>query len=149
VPERFLRLVRTGQRVEIAVQAFAGRVFHAAVAQIGDVLNPDTRTVQVRCQAKNPEGFLKPEMYATIAFEFAATDNAVLVPASAVQEVGGQSVVFVREGDTRFRLRPLRTGRQAGEWIEALEGIRPGDAVVSAGGFLLKSELLKRQMAGE
>jgi len=149
VPERFLPLIKAGQKVEIAVQAYAGRVFQASVAQIGDVLSPDTRTVQVRCQTRNSDGLLKPEMYATVAFEFAATNDAVLIPVASLQEVGGQNVVFIREGEARFRVRPVRTGRQAGEWIEALEGVRPGEPVVSAGSFLLKSELLKRQMAGD
>ncbi|MBM3522788.1 MAG: efflux RND transporter periplasmic adaptor subunit, partial [Alphaproteobacteria bacterium] len=149
VPERFLALVRVGQKVAITVQAYPGRVFRATVAQIGDVLSPDTRTVQVRCQLRNPDRLLKPEMYATIVFEFGATDEAVLIPVAALQEVGGESVVFVREGEARFRMRSVRTGRQAGDRVEALEGVRSGEPVVTAGSFLLKSELLKRQMAGE
>jgi multidrug efflux pump subunit AcrA (membrane-fusion protein) len=70
-------------------------------------------------------------MYATVVFEFAETQDALLIPASAVQDVGGQTVVFIREGDTRFRARGVRTGLRgragAGgceKFLEVPSGIR-------------------------
>jgi membrane fusion protein, heavy metal efflux system len=149
VPEKFLGLVRKCRSASVKVHAYPERAFTARVDSIGDLLNPDTRTVEVRCSIRNADGMLKPEMYAAVTFEFTEVQQAVVIPASAVQDLNGQSVVFVREDDTRFRSRPVRLGRQTGDSVEVLEGVKAGDAVVSKGSFLLKSELLKRQMAGD
>ncbi len=125
------------------------QVFPGRITYIGDTLNPATRTVEVRCETQNREGKLKPEMYATIGFGVGEVTNALLVPTVAVQDVEGQSTVFIRESDTRFRARKIRVGRQAGSQSEVLEGLSPGEVVVSAGSFLLKSELLKANTAAE
>jgi cobalt-zinc-cadmium efflux system membrane fusion protein len=149
VPEKFLGLVRQCKSAAVKVQAYPERVFTARVEMIGDLLNPDTRTVEVRCSIRNSEGLLKPEMYAAVTFEFSETRQSVVIPIASVQDLGGQSVVFVREDDTRFRSRTVRLGRQTGDLVEVLEGVKAGESVVSQGSFLLKSELLKRQMAGD
>lgn len=149
VPEKNLGSLRLGRTVKIMVQAYGDRAFSGRITLIGDSLNPDTRTVQVRCQTENRERLLKPEMYAMVSFELGETRQALLVPVEAIQDIGGTSTVFVREGDTRFRARTIRTGSQSGSKIEVLEGLKTGELVVTAGSFLLKSELLKRQMSGD
>lgn len=149
VPEKYLGQVRNCRSAAVTVQAYPERVFTATVARIGDVLNPDTRTIEVRCAIRNTEDLLKPEMYAAVTFEFPESDPVVVIPVTALQDIGGQSVVFVRIDDRRFRPSTVRLGRRSGERVEVLEGLREGVMVVTAGSFLLKSELLKRQMAGE
>jgi cobalt-zinc-cadmium efflux system membrane fusion protein len=149
VPEKYLPALRVGRSVGITVQAYGDQVFPGRITYIGDTLNPATRTVEVRCETRNSEGKLKPEMYATISFGVGEVTNALLIPTVAIQDVEGQSTVFIREEDTRFRARRIRVGRQAGLQSEVLEGLTPGEVVVTAGSFLLKSELLNRNTAAE
>jgi cobalt-zinc-cadmium efflux system membrane fusion protein len=149
VPEKYLPALRVGRPVGITVQAYGDQVFPGRITYIGDTLNPATRTVEVRCETRNSEGKLKPEMYATIGFGVGEVTNALLIPTSAIQDVEGQSTVFIREDETRFRARKIRVGRQAGLESEVLEGLTPGEVVVTAGSFLLKSELLNRNTAAD
>jgi len=149
VPEKYLPALKLGRSVSITVQAYGDQVFPGRITYIGDTLNPATRTVEVRCETRNREGRLKPEMYATIGFGVGEVTNALLVSTVAIQDIEGQSTVFIREGETRFRARKIRAGRQAGSQSEVLEGLSPGEDVVTTGSFLLKSELLNRNVAAE
>jgi membrane fusion protein, heavy metal efflux system len=147
VPERYLSSLKVGRNVNITVQAYGATVFSGRITHIGDSLNPETRTVEVRCETRNADGRLKPEMYATVSFEVGEIHDTLLIPTAAVQDIEGQTAVFVRESDTQFRPRQIRIGRQAGDETQVLEGLKPGELVVSNGSFLLKSELLKSQVA--
>ena len=88
-------------------------------------------------------------MYATITIRLDSTDETPLIHSSAINELDGASIVFVHEKEAHFRVRRVKLGRQAGSLTEILEGLRPGEKVVRDGGFLLKSELLKGQIAQE
>ncbi len=149
VPEKYLGFLKVGQTVQIKVQAYAEEIFFARITQIGDVLDPDTRMVQVRCQTNSSGQRLKPEMYASIRFEFEPGVEGIVVPSAAIHEVRGSPVVFTPTSETQFRLRQVRLGRQTGNLVEIIEGLKPGEKVVTTGSFRLKSEVLKREMAGE
>ncbi|MGH9629460.1 MAG: efflux RND transporter periplasmic adaptor subunit, partial [Bryobacteraceae bacterium] len=102
-----------------------------------------TRTLQVRVLVNNTNGKLRPEMYASVEIEQSSAREAVLVPEAAVQNLSGQSVVFVRTASDRFEPRAVQTGRSEGGSTEIPQGLRPGEQVVVRGGFLLKSHLMK------
>lgn len=146
VPEQHLALLKPGMQVSLSVQAYPQEEFPASVHHIGNIMNPATRTVHVICQANNPGTRLKSEMYATIKFALSEGRTSIAVPEDAVQTVEGKEVVFVSEGEGRFRKREVRTGlRRAGE-VEILEGLEPESHIVTSGAFLLKSELLRGQI---
>jgi cobalt-zinc-cadmium efflux system membrane fusion protein len=149
VPERQLSLVRNGMTVDVAVTAYPGRTFSARVLQVENRLDPETRTVQVRCEIANPRGELKTEMYVSLVLRSPAGTPAVVVPATAVQQTDGEHLVFVPEGDGQFRARRVEAGRQSGSRIEILQGVAEGEQIVVEGSFSLKSELLKSQMSVE
>ncbi len=149
VPEKNLRALKTGRPVGITVQAYGDRVFPGRIAHIEDTLDPATRTVGVRCETRNKEGKLKPEMYATVIFEVGEVQDALLIPTEAIQDINGQMMVFVREGETKFRAKKIKIGRQVESQSEILEGLSPGELIVVTGSFLLKSELLKSSMSEE
>jgi membrane fusion protein, heavy metal efflux system len=149
VPEKYLAKLKLGLHVMIHVQAYGNEPFQARISQIGDTLDPDTRTVQVRCQTDNKSQKLKPEMYANIGFDLGGQQETTAIPSAALQEINGTTVVFLQEAETRFRLRNVRVGRQVEPLSEILEGLKPGEKVVSVGSFLLKSEVLKKQMTEE
>ena len=71
-----------------------------------------------------------------------ATSKAVVVPSAAVQDVTGTAIVFVKEADDLFEARPVTLGAKRDGQIEITAGLDPGDPVVVAGGFALKSQLL-------
>lgn len=69
--------------------------------------------------------------------------EVLAVPDKALYDVGGKQVVFLRESTTRFMPREVQLGTRVGEYVEVTGGLKPGDAVVVEGGFVLKSEMLK------
>jgi cobalt-zinc-cadmium efflux system membrane fusion protein len=146
VEEKRLAQLRVGAPVTIEVAAFPGQGFPGKIARIGDVLNPQTRMIEVRCLVDNRSGRLKPEMYAVTRIAAGEKTLALVVPKAAIQDVGGQSVVFVAREGQSYQKKIVRLGREDGDQVEILEGLKAGEKVVSTGGFLLKSELQKSQM---
>lgn len=148
VPEQHLSSLRNGQGVKVSVRAYPGRTFPARITYVGDALDPETRTVEVRCELNNPGRLLKREMFATIAIGAGAGREAVVAPLAALQNVDGEEVLFVPEGEASFRVRRVRAGRRSGSIVEIVSGLQAGEAVVVNGAFHLKSELLKARMVG-
>ncbi|MCS6817948.1 MAG: efflux RND transporter periplasmic adaptor subunit [Blastocatellia bacterium] len=147
VPEPQAARIRLGQPAFISVAAFAEERFPGHVAHIGEVLDPQTRTVRVRCVVQNRQQRLRPEMYATILIALGTTAPQLAIPREAVQEIGGESVVFVEIAPGRFEKRRVQLGLSAilpdGEFVEVTGGLREGERIVTRGSFWLKSELLK------
>ncbi len=143
IDETKLPLVRAGETAEIRVAAWPGEVFRGRVAFVGDAVNPKTRRITVRCVVANPGGRLKPDMYAAIAMGEAFSRPILAVPARAVQEMEGKSVVFVPGGPGRFLRREVSVGAEVAGWVEVASGLKEGEPIASEGSFLLKSELMK------
>ncbi len=149
VPETYLAALRTGQNAGVVVEAYPDRIFPSRLAYIGHVMNPATRTIQVRCEAGNAGLLLRPEMYATVIFELGGGAEAVFVPRESIQNVDGKTVVFVQEGGSEFRLREVKLGRTSESRVIIEAGLMVGEKVATKGSFLLKSEMLKGQLAEE
>ena len=149
VPEQHLSSLRKGLNVDVSVRAYPGKIFPARISYISDALEPETRTVEVRCRLRNPGRQLKTEMLATLTIRAGGSREAVVAPLAALQNVEGKEVVFVPEGEDAFRARPIRVGRHSESVIEIVSGLQAGEKVVVTGAFHLKSELLKAQMIGE
>ena len=149
VPEQHLSSLRNGQPVKVSVRAYPGKTFPARIAYIGDALDPETRTVEVRCELNNPGRRLKREMFATLTISAGGGAEAVVAPHAALQNVDGEEVLFVPEGEYSFRARRVRVGRHSGSVVEIVNGLQAGERVVVVGAFQLKSELLKAQMLEE
>jgi membrane fusion protein, heavy metal efflux system len=143
VNEADMSRVKPGQRVQIVIRAFADRKFPGRVMRLGERLDPQTRTLQVRVLVPNAGGLMMPDMFATAEFETGETRPAVQIPESAVQEMNGKAVVFVRRESGSFDAREVRVGQRTGDRVEVLAGLRAGDSVVVNGAFLLKTELKK------
>ena len=147
--ERDLGKVREGLTARVKVPAYPDKVFTGKITYVGDVLDPDSRTAKLRCVVANPDGRLKLEMFATVEIPLPVREEAIVVPAAAVQVVGDLQVVFVQKGETQFEKRVIETGERSGDWIEIRSGLRPGERVVTMGAFYVKSALLKDQISGE
>jgi cobalt-zinc-cadmium efflux system membrane fusion protein len=140
--EKDLGAVRKGQPATITVDAYPDDRLPGTVAVVGAALDARTRTVPVRVEVANTGDRLKLDMFARVALATEATDQAIAVPREAVQNLDGRQVVFIRSGDTEFRVRHVAVGRLSGRLIEITEGITTGDVVVTTGAFKLKSAML-------
>jgi len=141
--ETDLAELHPGQLVRLQVRAYPGREFTARVLKLGEELDPATRTLQIRIAVPNPQGLLKPEMYATANVRQIGRSSALYLPDEAIQDIDGVPVVFVRRGQNNFEARTIKSGQHVEGETEILEGLRPGEAVVVMGSFLLKSQMLK------
>lgn len=152
VYEKDLREVAVGQGAEVAVAAYPGERFRGTVANVGAILEAQSRAVKVRVVLPNADGRLKPGMFATVRLAGASSGESatgLYVPEGAVQRDGGVPIVFLPAGPGRFRHVRIRTGRERPGWVEVLSGVAAGDSVVTAGAFLLKSELRKSELGEE
>lgn len=150
IDETRLPLVKTGLPVEVRVAAYRDAVFQGKVSFVGDTINPKTRRVAVRCQVPNPDGRLKPEMFASLSLAEGAPRSVLVVPGTAVQEMDGKMVVFVASEGGKFSAREVSTSSESGAEIEIEKGLVAGEKIALTGTFLLKSELLKgSQPAGD
>ncbi len=143
VDETQLARLTVGLPVEIRVAAYPEEKFPGSIIFIGDTLDPKTRRVTVRCRVPNKDGRLKPQMYATLSFGEGERRTLLAIPSPAVQELDGKTMVFVVEPQGGFTAKEVTLGTEVDGWIEVLSGLQPGERLVTAGGFLLKSQLSK------
>lgn len=139
VDEVHLGLLRTGGQVDLRVAAYPDDTFRAVVLAVGDLIDPHSRRVQVRCEVPNPDRRLKPEMFATVRLTTASHDT-VTVPREAVQNADTGTVVYIEVEPGRFRPRAVRLGESRGDRVAIAEGLSAGERVVGKGAFLIKSE---------
>lgn len=136
LPERFIARVRTGQVVEVTLDAFPGRSFSGRIDALDSVINADGRSLLVRARLDNPEGVLKSGLFARTRIVFAQRDNAVVVPEEALVPQGGKQFLYkVVDGpDGKMSKRiEARIGLRLPGKVEVLDGLVPGDLVVTAG----------------
>lgn len=132
----------TGQELSFTSDAWPGKTFSARIFYTGDIVERESRTVAMRAVVDNAAGLLKPGMFVRVMLPGAARAGVLQVPRSAIQEHEGRSFVFLHAGGAAFVRRDVTLGRRAGESVEILAGLAPGDPVVTGGGFALKSRLL-------
>ena len=144
-PEQQAGRLKTGLTIEVRVSAYPDTMFQGAITYVGAVIDPTTRTVTARAEVSNPEGRLRPEMFAEVTL--VTDEQSVLsVPRAAVQQVGSRTVVFVVRGSSRFESREVTLGQASSEYVQVVTGLTLGDEVVTQGSYALKSELLREQM---
>jgi len=132
--------IHPGARVTIQATAYPSETFEARVDRIGATLDPDKRTLAVRCVMPNAEGRLKPGMFASVALQSGTIRSALLVPASAIVAAGNRRTVFV-ETAAGYQEREVETGDEVGGWVVVQSGLHDGDRVVSQGGLLLARQM--------
>jgi cobalt-zinc-cadmium efflux system membrane fusion protein len=142
--------LQAGNIAHITMAALPGREFDGRVTQIGRQVDAGSRTVPVRLELANPDGVLRPGMSASARLEINAGSQTVLaVPAAALQRVGQEWLAFVPRTPQEFDMRPVGRGRDLGNEVEVVSGLKAGETVVVEGAFLLKAEAEKRRGGGE
>ena len=147
VPEQQVSLVKTGQSVSIEVPALGNEKLVGKLIFVGQTVNPETRTVLVRTELDNSDGWLKPAMLATMLIEARPVERLV-VPASAVVRENDEDHVFIAEGDNVFRLVKVKLGPEHGGQRVVLEGLKGKEKLVLEGAFHLNNERNRKEMEG-
>jgi len=142
VPPGDLARVRKGQRARVRVDGGA-TPREGAVEFLGAVADERTRMVEARVPLPNPDGDLRPGLFATVRVVVEEAAPALALPVEAVLRLENRDVVFVREGEGEFEARPVRVGRRDERTVEILDGLKPEDEVVVKNAFVLKAELGK------
>lgn len=143
VKERDIGAVKIGQDALFTVIAFPDETFHGKIARVGNEVAADSRTVDVRIEANNADGKLKPGMFTDVEITTKVLQNVLVISDSAVQSDEDGRVVFVDLGENRFQKRAVQLGLKEQGRVQVLEGLKAGERVVTDGSFILKSQMLK------
>jgi cobalt-zinc-cadmium efflux system membrane fusion protein len=132
VYEEDLGQVQLGQEAHVKVLSYQQKVFSGKVTLIEPNLDPSSRTVKIWIQLENPDGLLKPNMFATTSLVLNRNESALAIPNDAILEANGEKFVFVRQGDAFDRV-DIMVGANDDEYSEVTDGLVPGDEVVVQG----------------
>ncbi len=137
--EQDFSFVKEGVPATVETVSYPGKRFEGTVRSLDPVLDPTTRSVRARIEVPNPEGKLKPEMFADVLFRIPLGER-LMVPAEAVLDTGMRKVVFVVHSSGHFTAREVTAGERTDAGIEILSGLTEGEEVVTSGNFLIDSE---------
>jgi len=138
--EQDIGLVKTGAKASVTLPAFPGQTFHGVVTYVYPTLKAETRTVPVRVELANSKQLLKPAMFAQVDLQTGSSTAVLTVPDSALIDSGTRQIVLVQRAEGRFEPREVRTGARSDNYVEVLEGLKPGEEVVVAANFLIDAE---------
>lgn len=131
VPERYAASVRTGETITFTRQG-SDQTYRAIISAIEPRIDPNTRTLAIRATAQNPERRILPGAFAQITYSLKEVDNALMVPSEAFVPESGQIFVFLNKSGKAQRVA-VQTGIRTDSQIQVLEGITPGDTVLTTG----------------
>ena len=149
VKERDIAAVKVGQDAVFTVLAYPKEKFNGKVVLLGNQVEEQSRTLEVRIAVENTDGRLKSGMFADVEIVTTILDNVLLIPDSALQTESENQIVFVALDGNKFEKRVVKLGLEQQGLVQVLEGLKAGDKVVTQGSFILKSELLKAELGQE
>ena len=129
--------VHIGQPLTFTVLAYRDRAFESKVAYVASALDPTTRRLMVRAAIDNPQGLLKPEMFANVSIFTDRSEVATAVPRDAVIYEGDSARIRIVHSDKSVELRTIRTGLADGPLMQVLEGLAPGEKVITRGSLFI------------
>jgi cobalt-zinc-cadmium efflux system membrane fusion protein len=140
--EKDFSRVRVGSTAIVTTSAYPGVKLAGRASYIDPQVSADTRTARVRVEVPNPGEHLRLGMYADIEIPTPEGELVVLIPRSAVQNIGDREVVYVADAKEpgEFVEHEVRLGKTSGERVEVVSGVKPGDRVVTTGSFFVRAE---------
>ncbi|MGE5668901.1 MAG: efflux RND transporter periplasmic adaptor subunit [Betaproteobacteria bacterium] len=138
--EQDLALIRVGAPVRVELTAYPGRTFSGRVSFVWPMVEAESRTGRVRVVLANPQGLVKPGMYATLLFDATLGRDLLSVPAEAVVQTGERNLVFVMNPDGMLEPHEVTIGGRADGRIQILRGVTEGERVVASANFLVDAE---------
>ena len=133
-----LSAIKVGQPAQVKLPVFGAEVFEGKVQRLDVALEKDTGTFEIYVLLENPELKLRPNMQATAMIGVGEAQEALAVPARAVLGDLGNYFVFVQTEEKQFERRNVVVGMRAGDQVEIVEGVLPGDKVVTNGNYQLQ-----------
>lgn len=138
--ERQSHWVKAGSTAKMTLDALPGKEWQGEIDYVYPILDPQTRTLRLRLKFPNPQGELKPNMFANISLQPVTEESVLTIPKSSVIRSGGMTRVVLSEGDGKYRSARVQIGREAGDRVEVLQGLTEQSKVVTSAHFLLDSE---------
>jgi membrane fusion protein (multidrug efflux system) len=132
LPERYLTQLKSGQAVEVVADALPGNRYKGAIEAINPRIDANGRSLEVRAKLSNAEGRLRPGMFARVRVIVGERANALMVPEEAIVPLGDDFFVYTVVDGKANRIR-VKLGVRRDSQVELLEGVKPGDKVVTAG----------------
>jgi membrane fusion protein, heavy metal efflux system len=130
--------MRLGAPISAQTLAFPDRLFQGRVRYVAPMVDPNTRRLTVRAEIANPDGLLRPQMFAEMSVGAGPTEQAPAVPEDAVLYEGDTARVWVvQPNGTSLASREVKTGRVRAGLVEILSGLKPGERVVSGGSLFI------------
>ncbi len=146
VYEYELPWIHEGMAATMDLSYIPGKQFAGRVLFVYPYLSEKTRTVRLRMEFPNPDGELKPEMYANIHLNSTVDQAGLAIPQEAVIDSGVRQVAFVAKGEGRFEPREIKVGVEAdGGEYQILSGLNEGEKVVVSAQFMFDSESRLRE----
>ena len=145
VPEREVDLIEKGQEVDIEIPALNTAPIKGKLIYIGDVVNPQTRTVTVRSELNNAKAAIKPDMLVSMLVQSKPTSK-LSVPVQAIVREEDKDHVFVQIAPNKYRLREVTVGDDYHGMVAIVNGIEAGEVVVGEGAFHLNNERKRKEL---
>ncbi len=136
VKEKDINSIHESEEIEITATAVSDKCFRGKIYYISDLLDEDTRSVQVFIECDNTAHSLKPGMYVSVRFIEEMSEN-ILIPASSVFQKEHGSFVFISLGENKFVKRAVSVAEASGGRLLVKSGILTGEQVVTNGGYFL------------
>ncbi len=142
IPAKDLPLLHVGDKVTVRATAFDAQTT-GTVAFIGALVGEQTRMARARILVNNPKGTWRPGLFVNVEVKAGDAEVPVAVKADALQSLGTQAVIFVREGKD-FVAHPVAPGRTDGVNVEIVQGLPPGTRYAAKNSYVIKSEMAKQ-----
>lgn len=129
--------MRIGQQLDFSVLAYPQTTFKANIDYVAAALDPTSRRLMVRATIDNAQGLFKPEMFASVVIYTEEGDSAPSIALDAVIYEAEKTHVWVARPDRTIELRPIKTGVTSGKRVQVLQGLQPGESVVTKGSIFV------------
>jgi cobalt-zinc-cadmium efflux system membrane fusion protein len=140
VPESKIRYCKLGGQADLELIAYPGESFRGRVTRIADTVNGETRTIKVSTELDNGAGRLRPEMFGSLRYADGVVPTP-WIPTAAVVRVAEKDCVFVERNKGHFQATPVDVGKPYNGGFAIVQGVRPGDKIVTQGSVYLKGLL--------
>ncbi|MGX8882230.1 efflux RND transporter periplasmic adaptor subunit [Methylovorus sp. SPW-M1] len=145
VPEQQVGLIQEGEEVMIEIPALNNRQFKGKLIYVGDIVNPQTRTVTVRTDLENADETIKPDMLVSMVVQSLPTPK-LAVPMQGIVRENDRDHVFVQIAPNKFRLREVVLGPEFQGMATVESGVVAGDVVVADGAFHVNNERKRKEL---
>lgn len=133
--------VKEGYPAEVSTISYPDKVFHGQIDKVYNVLDPDTKTMQVRIRLSNEGMMLKPEMFATVLLRYREGNEMMSIPSDAIIFDKGKNFVMVFKDRYNIETKEVKVTKSLNDVSYILRGIQPGDKVISKNQLLIYDAL--------